>query len=121
MCSQDNEKPKRRAGGEKMEKIKRSGDFHMRASERWLDQLDAASKALSLGKTALVERALAAFCPSYFATEDRDDSSSGHCAKYAPQLFDERREEKSSDRSGGQAVPKAKRRGADRQGPSEKN
>ena len=94
--------------------------FHMRASDDWLARLGAASDALKLGKTELVERALAAYCPEYFAKQGPEDSSGTWCAKYAPQLFDERREEKSSDRSGGPAVPEAKRKGADRRGSREK-
>lgn len=90
--------------------------FHMRASRQWLDQLDAASKALSLGKTALVERALAAYCPEYFVEKGSGVSPDTHSTKYAPQFFDDQREEKNGDSRGGPAVPEAKRKGADRRG-----
>jgi hypothetical protein len=103
-----------------MKKKIRSGQFNFRATPDFLDSLSAASVGLGVERTKLIERALAAFAPEYFAAEARDDSSSGHCAKYAPQLFEERRDEKSSDRSGGPAVPEAKRKGCDSKGSREK-
>lgn len=101
-----------------MQREKAKG-FHMRASEDWLARLAAASDALKLGKTALVEAALAAYCPEYFAAEARDDSSSGHCAKYAPQLFERPEGEKKRRQPGGPAVPEAKRKGCDSKGSRE--
>lgn len=108
-----------RAGGKKMQREKALG-FHMRASRRWLDQLDAASKALGIGKTALVEAALAAYCPEYFAAEGPEVSSGLHCAKYAPQLFERPEGEKKRRQPGGPAVPEAKRKGCDSKGSREK-
>lgn len=92
-----------------MEKTK---GFHMRASEEWLGQLRAASDALKLGKTELVEAALVAFAPEYFAAQGPEDSSGLRCAKYAPQLFERPEGEKKLRSRGGQPSTKAKRSGA---------
>lgn len=116
--TKNKEKREPRAGG-KMQRGKNKL-FNMRVSDEYLAAMSAAADSRGVGKTALVERALAAFCPEYFANQGPEDSSGLRCAKYAPQLFDDQREEKSSDRSGGPAVPEAKRKGDDSRGSREK-
>lgn len=101
-----------------MQREKAKG-FHMRASEDWLGRLAAASDALKLGKTELVERALAAYCPEYFAAEGPEVSSGLHCAKYAPQIFERPEGEQKRRQPGGPAVPEAKRKGCDSKGSRE--
>lgn len=98
---------------------KRSGQFNFRATPEFLASLSAASDALKLEKTELVERALAAYCPEYFAAEGPEDSSGLHCAKYAPQLFERPEGEKKRRQPGGPAVPEAKRKGCDSKGSRE--
>lgn len=116
--TKNKEKREPRAGG-KMQREKNKL-FNMRVSDEYLAAMSAAADSRGVGKTALVERALAAFCPEYFAAEGPEDSSGLHCAKYAPQLFERPEGEKKRRQPGGPAVPEAKRKGCDSKGSREK-
>jgi hypothetical protein len=114
----DKTKTERRAGGRKMRKGK-SSQFNFRASPKFLASLAAASDGLGVGRTTLIERALAAFAPEYFAAEASGDSSPGHCAKYARQQFPERSGGNQPKVVARPSDPEAKRKGADRRGRNE--
>lgn len=116
--SKNKEKREPRAGGKTgMEKTKL---FNMRVSDQYLAAMSAAAESLGLGKTGLVERALAAFAPEYFVGEGSGVSPDTHSTKYAPQLFERPEGEKKARQRGGQAGAEAKRKHADRRGPNEK-
>lgn len=111
MYLQDNEKKKPRAEGGKVEKNLRTGRLDMRATPGFLAALSAAANDLNLGKTELIERAVVAFCPSYFGQEGAGVSPATEYPKYAPQTFERPEGEKKPRRGGGQPSTKAKRSG----------
>lgn len=77
MCLQHKEKTKSRTGGKKMQKETRTKEFHMRTTPDFFVAMSEASKALQIGKSEMVERALAVFCPEYFELVGRNALSAG--------------------------------------------